>query len=442
MERLRARGASLCTVGVAGRAHRLRRRSASATPTGWSTMRCFMALAEHFAGRDWCDWDPPLARREPAALREADTAHAERIAFWKFCQWCFFRQWQRLKDYAQPARRRRSSATRRSSSRYHSAEVWARPDLFELDARRPARRWWPACRPTCSAPPASAGATRCTAGARMRRKATPGGSSASGAPSSWSTSCASITSAASPATGRSRPASPRPSTAAGCRGPARRCSRPSRKALGPLPIIAEDLGVITPDVGAAAQGVRLPGMRVLQFAFGGSTARGDPHYLPHNYEPDTVVYTGTHDNDTDARLVAAARRSTSATTCANTSPATAATIGWDLIRAACASVADTAVYPMQDVLGLDAAAPHELSRQGRGQLGLALQLVAGPTAPCVAPAPPVPVVRAAAGSERERRSRSIPLRLFPSSGRRSLVDLNDEVSHGAFEPQRTARVSG
>ena len=65
--------------------------------------------------------------------------------------------------------------------------------------------------------------------------------------------------------------------------------------LGPLPIIAEDLGVITPDVVALRKRFHLPGMRILQFAFGSGS---DNSFLPHNYEVDTVVYTGTHDNDT------------------------------------------------------------------------------------------------------------------------------------------------
>ena len=60
----------------------------------------FMALSEHDAGREWCDWDPPLARREPAALRQVDVAHGDRITFWKFCQWRFYSQWQRLRDHA------------------------------------------------------------------------------------------------------------------------------------------------------------------------------------------------------------------------------------------------------------------------------------------------------------------------------------------------------
>ena len=68
-----------------------------------------------------------------------------------------------------------------------------------------------------------------------------------------------------------------------------------RKELGTLPFIAEDLGVITPDVSGLREQFQLPGTRVLQFAFDGHS---DNPYLPENYIPNTVVYTGTHDNNT------------------------------------------------------------------------------------------------------------------------------------------------
>ena len=60
----------------------------------------FMALAEHHEWRDWCDWPGGLATREPAALERARVQHAARIAFWTFSQWCFFRQWARVRAYA------------------------------------------------------------------------------------------------------------------------------------------------------------------------------------------------------------------------------------------------------------------------------------------------------------------------------------------------------
>jgi 4-alpha-glucanotransferase len=120
------------------------------------------------------------------------------------------------------------------------------------------------------------------------------------------------------------------------------------KALGPLPIIAEDLGVITPDVVALRKRFAFPGMRILQFAFGGAN---DNPYLPHNHEVDSVVYTGTHDNDTTLGWW----RSTGEAERAHVR----AYLGsnghephWELMRAASASVADTVIHPMQDVLGL------------------------------------------------------------------------------------------
>jgi len=94
----------------------------------------FRALDEHFQGRPWCEWDEPLARRDPAALAAASHAHAPRIAFWEFCQWCFFRQWLALRAYANERGVRIVGDVPIFVS-YQSADVWARPELFELDAR-------------------------------------------------------------------------------------------------------------------------------------------------------------------------------------------------------------------------------------------------------------------------------------------------------------------
>ena len=78
-------------------------------------------------------------------------------------------------------------------------------------------------------------------------------------------------------------------------GPGEDLFRAARDELGRLPLIAEDLGIITPDVRQLREDLHLPGMKVLQFAFDGNP---DNPFLPHNYGPDSVVYTGTHDNDT------------------------------------------------------------------------------------------------------------------------------------------------
>jgi 4-alpha-glucanotransferase len=119
--------------------------------------------------------------------------------------------------------------------------------------------------------------------------------------------------------------------------------------LGDLPIIAEDLGLITPEVEELRDQFNLPGMRVLHFAFGDDAKNP---YLPHNYSnPNTVVYTGTHDNDTTIgwfesledwereRVQSYLGRDGS-------------DIAWSLMRAAYASVADMAVVPLQDILRL------------------------------------------------------------------------------------------
>ena len=115
--------------------------------------------------------------------------------------------------------------------------------------------------------------------------------------------------------------------------------------------MAEDLGVIGEDVRALRDGLGIPGMRVLQFAF----SEADSEHLPHRHVPDAVVYTGTHDNDTArgwyASLDDGPRRRVR-----DYLGSDGAEISWDLIRSAYTSVARTAIVPMQDVLGLGAAA--------------------------------------------------------------------------------------
>jgi 4-alpha-glucanotransferase len=131
-------------------------------------------------------------------------------------------------------------------------------------------------------------------------------------------------------------------------------------ALGVLPIVAEDLGVITPDVTALREACGFPGMRVLQFAFGDDATN---LYLPHHITPDSVTYTGTHDNDTtQGWWVSATDRERSFA--GSYLAATAADCHWAMIRAACNSVANVAVFPLQDVLGLDGT--HRMNLPGSG----------------------------------------------------------------------------
>src|SRR5262249_9389173 len=97
----------------------------------------FMALAEAHPDSDWCDWEEPLAQRQPAALARAREAPAGQIDFHRFCQWRFHEQWSRLRRHANE-RGVQIVGDAPIYVAYHSAEVWARPELFDLDkARRP-----------------------------------------------------------------------------------------------------------------------------------------------------------------------------------------------------------------------------------------------------------------------------------------------------------------
>jgi 4-alpha-glucanotransferase len=129
------------------------------------------------------------------------------------------------------------------------------------------------------------------------------------------------------------------------------------RSLGKLPLIVEDLGVITSDVEQLRDKFEFPGMKILQFAFGGDAQNG---YLPHNYQPNCVAYTGTHDNDTTVgwwrslpgpkkpdREHDRVRRF-----CLRYLGTDGREIHWDMIRAIWGSVADTAIAPAQDLLGL------------------------------------------------------------------------------------------
>ena len=148
-------------------------------------------------------------------------------------------------------------------------------------------------------------------------------------------------------------------------------------ALGPLPVVAENLGIITPEVEALRERFGYPGMSILQFAFGEDDHAND--FLPHNYSRNLLVYTGTHDNDTTIGWW----ESTGAADSTRTPEAVKdekdhalrylATDGtemnWTLIRAALASVADTAIIPMQDLLGLGSEARMNLPGRESGNWG-------------------------------------------------------------------------
>ena len=323
----------------------------------------FMTLAQAHAWQDWCDWPTPLAQRETDALQEAAIQHASRLAFWTFCQWCFFRQWHSLKAYANQ-RGIRVVGDAPIFIAYQSAEVWARQELFELDAQGRALV-------VAGVPPDFFSATGQRWGNPLYRWQAHAADGFAwwvqrvrrtfelvdivridhfrGFVDYWEIPANEPTAVL----GRWMP------------GPGEALFEAIYAALGDLPIIAEDLGVITPAVDALRRQFNLPGMRILHFAFGSGN---DNLYLPHNHEANTVVYTGTHDNNTTAgwwREASDVERQ-HVRDYLDLDVTDEAGIHWKLIRTACASVADTAIHPMQDVLGLGNESRMNLPGVGEG----------------------------------------------------------------------------
>jgi 4-alpha-glucanotransferase len=157
------------------------------------------------------------------------------------------------------------------------------------------------------------------------------------------------------------------------KGPGSILFKSLRRQLGSLPLIAEDLGVITPEVEALRDEFSLPGMRVLQFGF--APDPGSEKHLPHRFPSHCVVYTGTHDNDTTCGWFHSNHVATTQswddiqaerTFALRYLDTNGSEINWDMIRLAFSSVADTAIIPLQDILGLDSRARMNLPGTAEG----------------------------------------------------------------------------
>jgi 4-alpha-glucanotransferase len=319
----------------------------------------FMALAEHH-GAEWVDWEPALARRDAAALKAAAAAHAERIAFWTFCQWCFHRQWARLRAYA-GERGVRIVGDVPIFIAHQSADVWAHRDLFQLDAGG---------RPTVVAgvPPDLFSAT----GQRWGNPLYRWDAHARDGYAWWIARIRHTLTLADLArvdhfrgfAGHWEIAADEPTAINGrwLPGPGAALFDAITAALGLLPLIAEDLGVITPDVDSLRRQFGFPGMQVLQFAWGQGDGSAN-RYLPHNHQPDAVTLTGTHDNDTSVGWWATAPDAVRSHL-RDYLATDGHDIAWDMIRAASASVSDLAIVPLQDVLGL--SGEHRMNVPGLG----------------------------------------------------------------------------
>ena len=331
----------------------------------------FRALKDAHDGVAWNEWEPALVRRTPAALERAREQLHEQIEAQMFYQFLFFEQWFALKKYSNE-RGVKIVGDLPIFVAQDSADVWTNPDQFKLDDDgRPlvvagvppdyfsstgqlwgnplydwqqmeadGFRWWiERVRATFEVVDIArvdhfrgfAACWEIPAGDKTAERG------------EW------------------------------VEAPGRELFTAIRETLGQLPIIAEDLGVITPDVVALRDDFGFPGMRILQFAFSGDTKNID---LPHNYIANVVAYTGTHDNDTTVGWFESVAGEGSTRTaeqiererkfCLDYLNSDGKEIHWDFIRAVFASVANTAIVPLQDVLGLGAEARMNLPNSTQG----------------------------------------------------------------------------
>ncbi len=331
----------------------------------------FMALADEFPGRLWNQWPFDIRDRQPQALEAARQRLAPRLALERFQQWVFQRQWLALKQHCN----RQGLAIIGDMPIYpdfHSADVWAHPDQFKLDGAR-------APYVVAGVPPDYFSATGQRWGnpvynwddikrhgfawwlERMGRNLEMYDyvrlDHFRGLVAFWEV-----------------PAM-EPNAVRGCwqEAPCREFFRALKRRFHRLPIIAEDLGIIDAAVREARREQGLPGMVILMFAFGEDNPFNP--YLPHNHQPDSVVYTGTHDNNTlrgwlseeadeatRQRLFRYLGRGLSDDD-----------LIWEMIRLALASVAEMAVIPLQDVLGLGSEARMNRPSHRDGNWGWRLQ---------------------------------------------------------------------
>ncbi len=334
----------------------------------------YMALKHAHNGQAWWDWEPALRMRQAEALAVARRKFEDEVRYHKFVQYLFARQWHALRTLC----RSRNIELIGDLPIYvaeDSADVWSRPDLFHLDENGRAtlvagvppdlfspehgQRWgnpiynWDAHKAEgykwwASRLKASINHVDLVRLDHFR-----------GFEAYWEV----------PAT------SPTAAIGQWVEGPGADFLESMRNQLGSLPLVAEDLGVITDKVEKLRDDFGLPGMRILQFGFGPG---GDGGHLPHNHVHHCVVYTGTHDNDTSVGWFYQSPPSMiqSQEQIHEERAYTRRYIGshdeaihWAFNRLAMKSVADTAILPLQDILGLGSSARMNIPGEADGHWG-------------------------------------------------------------------------
>lgn len=310
----------------------------------------FRILKRHHGESAWFDWPAPLRDRDEVALAELDREAAEELALIRAEQFFFYRQWMDLKRYANE----RGVALFGDMPifvAHDSADVWSARELFDLDddghptvvAGVPpdyfsatGQRWGNPLYDWTAMEKDGFGWWRDRMALLLKRYDLMRIDHFRGFEAYWEIPASEETAI----NGR------------WVKAPGEALFKVLQQSFDPLPIIAEDLGIITDEVLALRDGFALPGMKILQFAFSGTA---DNPYLSHNHEVNSVVFTGTHDNDTTLgwyRSLDDGVRGYIAEYMG--SPAEA--VPWSMIRAAYASVARLAMVPMQDLLELGSEA--------------------------------------------------------------------------------------
>lgn len=311
----------------------------------------FMALKDANGGQAWSNWDKSLRLREKKAMEETTEKYSEEIRFYKMLQYLFYQQWNALKTYANEA----GIEIIGDVPIYvagDSADVWANPDQFYLDEnlepievagcppdafsddgqlwgnplfrwdvmKKDGYTWW---------------TRRIKAMSELydiiRIDHFRGFDSFYAIPAKDDTA----------KNGQWK------------QGPGMDLFCELEKKLGKLPIIVEDLGFLTPSVHKLLKDSGFPGMKVIQFAF---DSREESDYLPHTYTNHCVVYTGTHDNDTVMGWMKTAPKASVKYAKEYLNLTKEEGYNWGMMRAAWSSVADMAIVPMQDILGLGSEA--------------------------------------------------------------------------------------
>ncbi len=311
----------------------------------------YMAVKNSFDGKSWSEWDEDIKLRKPAAMEYYREKYAEEVMFYQFQQYLFAKQWSALKEYANQ-KRIQIIGDIPIYVAFDSADTWANPELFQLDDMLT-----PIAVAGC--PPDAFSATGQLWGNPLYRweyhKET--------GYAWWMKRIAycyelydvvridhfrgfdeyySIPFADETAEfGHWE------------KGPGYDIFKAIKEKVGNKPVIAEDLGFLTESVIKLVKRTGYPGMKILQFAF---DPREESDYLPHNYVANSIVYTGTHDNDTMLGWYNSLSRRDKAFARKYLNIRTNKDVQWEFIRAAMASVSETCVIPMQDYLGLGAEA--------------------------------------------------------------------------------------